>query len=658
MVTHIVCFVSEPSEQTQGSINPSYGGRKTNFTLAQKQGAGQTGSQTRSLSIQGEAKEMLSRIEISNSIFLLTILLTFVMANNVCWPNQELGKPCNFVQYYEEMRSRMSESLLLQQENFQGDVLQSPNYAVVQRSFPYTQYYSEKMWHSALWGLAVDMANKSGTKVELRNDPNYERILEVGSLILQSASERGIREVIPIVNQQLGVVKSLMSSGSEKYITLRNSLQEASGFMAGVASILTSVKGFSQIMKAPFFVDYLVEWYYYAHFIIPEVKKTGFSVTNPVLGRVVNDYQKSLYISYSNYTAALAEQLTYVVGSGIVAGAISGSGVIPGPGTVGGAIIGAAIGAALGITSEVLAGGTQFVLNHDIASRQITLALAMRSATTINAKYLRTLCLQNGLLTISDKMLGDGLQAIVQQLLGTRKKPEAERWQSFMTLYFQPARSNTEGCLTEGIAMLSMTNVDQPRSSDELPNLFLDKRDRQEYRTVRIGDQTWMAENLNYATGKGSWCYNDNPSLCKKFGKLYSYEAATTVCPAGWHLPTLQDWEILSTTLSHGFHEDHIVKNQKTAILEALEQSAFVGAKLLKGETGFNPLLGGYREDNGVFIEKGTSTGFWGYVRDNLLGKPVFVIVDDGSFPRAGLTQRLIYGEEQPGFCVRCLKNQ
>ncbi|MDR2592707.1 MAG: hypothetical protein LBC59_07870 [Chitinispirillales bacterium] len=75
---------------------------------------------------------------------------------------------------------------------------------------------------------------------------------------------------------------------------------------------------------------------------------------------------------------------------------------------------------------------------------------------------------------------------------------------------------------------------------------LIDKRDGQKYLTTAIGGQIWMAENLDYATSNGgSWCFNDSADNCNKYGRLYDWETALTICPAGWHLPSVEEWDNL-----------------------------------------------------------------------------------------------------------------
>ncbi|MCF0224445.1 MAG: hypothetical protein HUK20_09255 [Fibrobacter sp.] len=74
---------------------------------------------------------------------------------------------------------------------------------------------------------------------------------------------------------------------------------------------------------------------------------------------------------------------------------------------------------------------------------------------------------------------------------------------------------------------------------------FTDDRDGHKYATIRIGNQNWMAENMRWDIPKGSFCYDDKSENCQADGNLYSWEVAQRACPAGWHLSTDKDWNVL-----------------------------------------------------------------------------------------------------------------
>ncbi|MCQ2060325.1 MAG: fibrobacter succinogenes major paralogous domain-containing protein [Fibrobacter sp.] len=76
--------------------------------------------------------------------------------------------------------------------------------------------------------------------------------------------------------------------------------------------------------------------------------------------------------------------------------------------------------------------------------------------------------------------------------------------------------------------------------------LFNDTRNEriESYNTVKIGDQIWMAQNLNYST-PDSYCYDNISSNCDRYGRLYTLSDALNACPDGWHLPSGEEWKIM-----------------------------------------------------------------------------------------------------------------
>lgn len=133
---------------------------------------------------------------------------------------------------------------------------------------------------------------------------------------------------------------------------------------------------------------------------------------------------------------------------------------------------------------------------------------------------------------------------------------------------------NSKMALVALVSTLAVASLAAPQMGT-----MTDSRDGQTYKTVKIGDQVWMAENLNYKTTY-SVCYDGNPKNCTKYGRLYTIKSLSQVCPNGWHLPDSLEFITLINEL--GLRVSRFVISKDTADLVA-----DVG-NYLKSTTGWN----------------------------------------------------------------------
>jgi uncharacterized protein (TIGR02145 family) len=149
-------------------------------------------------------------------------------------------------------------------------------------------------------------------------------------------------------------------------------------------------------------------------------------------------------------------------------------------------------------------------------------------------------------------------------------------------------------------------NSDKP--SAETPNAaapkegtFTDPRDGKKYKFVKIGEQVWMAENLNFAA-KGSKCYENKPENCEKYGRLYDWETAKKSCPIGWRLPNDDEYDALYN--SAGGRYDYKAEEKLKA------KSGWENDRNGTDEFGFSALPGGLSNSDGDFFDVGY-VGIW-----------------------------------------------
>ncbi len=188
---------------------------------------------------------------------------------------------------------------------------------------------------------------------------------------------------------------------------------------------------------------------------------------------------------------------------------------------------------------------------------------------------------------------------------------------------------------------------------------FKDSRDQHVYKYVKIGSQTWMAENLAYLpsvspSSDGSessvfyYVYNYEGSSISEaksrgnytsYGVLYNWEAAKIACPSGWRLPTDAEWTIL---------EDYLGALPGKKMKSVTEWSENGNGD---NSSGFNTLPGGYRSIGGDFLDLSRYAVFWSASEGGASGawyRSLHCYSD-------GVSR---YSSRNGGFSVRCLQNE
>ena len=169
---------------------------------------------------------------------------------------------------------------------------------------------------------------------------------------------------------------------------------------------------------------------------------------------------------------------------------------------------------------------------------------------------------------------------------------------------------------------------------------LVDKRDGKKYKTVKIGNQTWMAENLNYKT-QDSYCYGNDESNCSKYGRLYSWKAALYACPVGWHLPSKAEFQTLF----------NLVGGQSTAGMVLKSKKVWNNGGNGTDSFGFSALPAGSRDISGGYNDEGYRARFWSSTENYSYGACNMYLnyTDDDA--------NLGYDNKNDGFSVRCVKD-
>ena len=220
---------------------------------------------------------------------------------------------------------------------------------------------------------------------------------------------------------------------------------------------------------------------------------------------------------------------------------------------------------------------------------------------------------------------------------------------------------NRVGIFIMGLALLLVSCSKFPLFQDDT---FTDTRDNHVYKLVKIGDQTWMAENLAFLpavspSSEGSdsipfyYVYDyqststdaaETTGNYNAYGVLYNWAAAKISCPSGWHLPEDREWQVLS---------DYLDKNWLTVGNKMKETgtSHWNGPNdKATNKSGFTGLPGGERSVSGGFNGIGNYGEFWSETIEYPPFIKIRMLITDLEVLAAN------HFDRENGFSVRCIK--
>ncbi len=219
--------------------------------------------------------------------------------------------------------------------------------------------------------------------------------------------------------------------------------------------------------------------------------------------------------------------------------------------------------------------------------------------------------------------------------------------------------------------------------------IFIDKRDGQEYKWVRIGTQIWMAENLNvgriieikkhsYIHQKNNnviekYCYKNKIKNCNKYGGLYQWNEAMNyslkntnqgICPKGWHLPSKKEWLNLiyyveeKTILYEGEHKWKGLKVGKK--LKSINNWLYKGNGSDEYDFNIKPSGDYYFNSHfppneyGFYVGLNFITTFWSSTEIGLESAAVFEFHARSN----GYREDEYHGKKLHAYSIRCIKDQ
>ena len=209
----------------------------------------------------------------------------------------------------------------------------------------------------------------------------------------------------------------------------------------------------------------------------------------------------------------------------------------------------------------------------------------------------------------------------------------------------------------------------------QIAGSFEDQRDSKSYKTIKIGEQTWMAENLKFWVDKDSPHYKGistyyglEPENNRRYGRLYPWEVAQKVCPDGWHLPNSEEWNQLINSFGKLYDSTGNIPKLKSLTKEEAKEINQLYKEIFQmlqegGSSGFDVLYGGYYDSSapmGVSLFNGLDDTaiFWtsnGYVENSKSNNAKSMAFE---FNQKRKSFNLFPRKKSLRCSVRCVKNE
>ena len=238
------------------------------------------------------------------------------------------------------------------------------------------------------------------------------------------------------------------------------------------------------------------------------------------------------------------------------------------------------------------------------------------------------------------------------------------------------ASSSSDDASSSSLGNSSSSDGSGSSGGDVAVVTFTDSRDGRVYKSVKINGKTWMAENLNYAGPDGNIgkCYGEDGEVyydedtgemltlsadevqanCVKYGRLYDWSTAMSVCPSGWSLPSNADWDALYLFVDPAYNKDALDCEcgfSETAGRHLKAKSGWEENGNGTDNFGFAALPGGYGLSNGNFYRIGYVGDWWSSSEKGVEYAYHRGMYHDNEHARWDL------GDKSKLFRVRCLQN-